>query len=145
VQQSSADYDERPIGGAAASADGEADLAFGALLKERRAAAGLTQAALGKLAGVHQSYINRLESGEREPPDRALVVRLADALRLDEPGRQRLLRAAGHVPDWLLTLPADDPTVLSVARFLAAEEVSEEAKAEFRLVVEVMLTRWRVE
>jgi transcriptional regulator with XRE-family HTH domain len=122
--------------------DGET---FGAQLRAYRQAAGLTQAALGHRVGIHQSYINRLERGEREPPGRELVARLAEALRLDEPSRQRLLRAAGHVPDWLLTLPADDPTLLAVGRFLADPAVSAAAKQEFRQLIALVLRRWRVE
>lgn len=118
---------------------------FGAQLKAYRLAAGLTQTALGHLAGVHQSYINRLERGEREPPGRELVTRLAAALRLDEASQQRLLRAAGHVPDWLLMLPADDPTLLAVGRFLADPAISAAAKQEFRQVIALILRRWRVE
>jgi transcriptional regulator with XRE-family HTH domain len=117
--------------------------AFGEQLREHRQAAGISQGALGDLVGVDQSYVNRLESGKRPPPDRDLVVDLARALALDELSRQRLLRSAGHVPDWLLTLPADDPTVLAVARFLAAPDISDAAKREFRQAIALMLGRWR--
>jgi transcriptional regulator with XRE-family HTH domain len=117
---------------------------FGDLLGRQRTAAGLTQGALAKLVAVDQSYINRLEHGEREPPKRELVARLATALGLDDAERQRLLLAAGHVPDWLLVLEPNDPTLLAVARFLAAPTVSPAAKADFRAVLALLLARWRV-
>lgn len=35
--------------------------------RECRKAAGLTQTKVGKMLGVSQQYINRIESGEKEP------------------------------------------------------------------------------
>jgi transcriptional regulator with XRE-family HTH domain len=117
---------------------------FGELVRRHREVAGLSQNALARLVEVDQSYINRLERGEREPPKRALVARLAEALALTGVERQRLLLAAGHVPDWLLALEPDDETLLQVATFLAAPDVSAAARQEFRQAIALILRRWRL-
>jgi transcriptional regulator with XRE-family HTH domain len=119
------------------------DNEFGQRLGQYREAAGLSQNALARLVDVDPSYINRMERGEREPPRRELVVRLAEALSLNEADRQRLLLAAGHVPDWLLALEADDPTLLAVGNLLAAPGVSASSKQDFRQVIELLVARWR--
>lgn len=116
---------------------------FGERLRRHREAAGLSQNALAREVKVDPSYINRLERAEREPPKRELVARLAEVLALSEAERQRLLLAAGHVPDWLLPLGADDPTLTAVAYLLADAGVEEAAKSEFRSVVETLARRWR--
>jgi transcriptional regulator with XRE-family HTH domain len=116
---------------------------FGGQLQRLREQAGLSQNALARLVKVDPSYINRLERGDREPPKRELVSRLADELRLAEGDRQRLLRAGGHIPDWLLALEPDDPTLLAVTQFLAAPEVSAAAKRDFRQVIALLLAHWQ--
>jgi transcriptional regulator with XRE-family HTH domain len=68
--------------------------AFAAALREARAGAGLTQAALARRAGCHFAHLSRLEAGTRRP-SAELVERLARALRLDDLGAERLRRAAG--------------------------------------------------
>lgn len=116
---------------------------FGSLLKRHRQNAGLSQSSLAQQVQVDQSYINRLERGDREPPKRPLVAQLATAMTLSDADRQRLLLAAGHVPDWLLTLQPDDPTLLAVARFLASPGVSATAKKDLRTVINLVLAHWQ--
>lgn len=53
--------------------------AFARRLRELREAAGLTQAGLGELAGLHQVSIARLESGTVDAP-LSTIQRLAEAL-----------------------------------------------------------------
>src|SRR5690349_5739757 len=65
--------------------------AFGALLQEYRAAAGLSQEELAELAGLSRRGISNLERGERRRPDPATVRRLAEALRLADAERDKLL------------------------------------------------------
>ena len=67
---------------------------FGALLRRRRAAAGLTQAQLAARAGLSPDAVAALERGRRRAPRGATVARLADALGLDERARARFVAAA---------------------------------------------------
>ena len=55
---------------------------FGVELKARRAARGLTQAALAKKAGMKQTYVSQLESGAEDNPTRNTLRRLAKALKV---------------------------------------------------------------
>ena len=60
---------------------------FGAEVKTRRTAAGLRQEELAEIAQsygiqVSQSYISRLESGQRSDPDIALIVVLTTLLNI---------------------------------------------------------------
>src|SRR5687768_17955493 len=56
---------------------------FSQTLRNARAQAGLSQAALGRRAGLTAPYISLLESGRRRPPSPPQVERLARALGLD--------------------------------------------------------------
>jgi putative transcriptional regulator len=53
-------------------------------LRELREARGLSQQALGDVAGVRQSAISQLESGTRKRVDLSILERLADALGVDK-------------------------------------------------------------
>jgi len=55
---------------------------LGRVLKTRRAQRGLTQAVVAQRAGVTQTYIAKLESGDKKSPSLALLQRLAKALDL---------------------------------------------------------------
>src|SRR5229473_1990957 len=70
------------------------DLHFGDLLRRHRQAAGLTQEALGERAGLSLRGLSDLERGARRTPYRDTVLRLADALDLDEVDRAALHEAA---------------------------------------------------
>ena len=116
---------------------------FATLLKTHRDTAQRSQKDLAQATGIDQSYIARLERGNRTPPDRPLVVRLADALALSDADRQRLLRAAGHASDWSLTLPPDDPTMLEITSFLLDPNVSQTARDDFRKTISLLVKRWK--
>jgi predicted ATPase/DNA-binding XRE family transcriptional regulator len=58
-------------------------LAFGDLLRRRRASAGLTQEDLAESTGLSTQAISLLERGERRRPQRYTVRKLAESLRLD--------------------------------------------------------------
>jgi predicted ATPase len=60
---------------------------FAALLRRHRLAAGLSQEALGERAGLSRRGVSDLERGVIQAPHRDTVLRLADALRLEEPER----------------------------------------------------------
>jgi transcriptional regulator with XRE-family HTH domain len=56
---------------------------FGLLLRQYRAAAGLSQEELAERAGLSKRGISDLERGQRRSPHPATVRRLAEALDLD--------------------------------------------------------------
>jgi predicted ATPase/transcriptional regulator with XRE-family HTH domain len=67
---------------------------FGALLRQHRFTAGLTQEALAERAGVSARGVQDLERGLRLAPRAETVRLLADALGLDAESRSNLIRAA---------------------------------------------------
>lgn len=75
---------------------------FASLLSRYREACDLAVNELARRAGVDPSYISRLERGERRPPSRLVVVRLAATLGLDPLATDCLLVAAGYAPAWLV-------------------------------------------
>jgi len=71
---------------------------FGALLRRRRQAAGLTQEALAERAGVSAKAISELERNPDRTPRLDTISLLADALDLDPAERASLLAAAHPEP-----------------------------------------------
>ncbi len=68
--------------------------AIGVLLREWRAAQGLSQLALALAAGVSSRHLSFIETGRAEP-SRAMVLRLAETLDVPLRERNALLTAAG--------------------------------------------------
>ena len=116
---------------------------FESTLRRYRLRAGISQNALAKVVGINASYINRLESGEREAPTREVAHALARALALVPEETDRLLFAAGHVPPSLQKLGPADSTVAAVTRLLTNDHLSPEARADFRAIVETIAIRWQ--
>lgn len=116
---------------------------FGQELKRVREAAGLSQNALAKKVGLNASYINRLESGEREPPRPETVTALAEGLGLDGQETDMLLVAAGHLPAAMAKLGPGDPTLGLVADILADDSLAPRDRQEFREVIMTIGKRWR--
>jgi transcriptional regulator with XRE-family HTH domain len=69
--------------------------AFGAALRELRRVRDLSQMDLAEIAGTSQRHVSFLEIG-RSQPSRAMVLQIAEALRLTLANRNRLLVAAGY-------------------------------------------------
>jgi transcriptional regulator with XRE-family HTH domain len=65
--------------------------AFGVLLRQHRAAAGLSQEELAERAGLSRRGISDLERGIRRAPHAGTVRRLAEAMELDRHTRAELL------------------------------------------------------
>ncbi|GHF13230.1 hypothetical protein GCM10017786_54040 [Amycolatopsis deserti] len=105
---------------------------FGALLRQWRRRAGLTQEQLAERAGVGVRSIRGFETGERGDPRLATVRLLADALRLAPAEHDSLLAAAGGPAP----RPAPKPPDSAVDRVLA-DTADELAQA--------VATRWRRE
>jgi len=87
---------------------------FGAVLRELRLRADLSQNALARRCALDSSYINRMESGERNAPSREVVDAFARALGLGQINADRLLVSAGYLPSY-----GDDLTVRQLAVLLA--------------------------
>lgn len=115
---------------------------FGELLSCLRLAAGVSQNALGRVAGVHASYINRLERGERTTPTREVIFALARALSATAAERDRLLWRTGYLPQRLQRLGVNDLTVVAVLDLLADERLPLVAKDGVRSCIEAMSTFW---
>jgi UTP--glucose-1-phosphate uridylyltransferase len=75
---------------------------FTKLLRKRREEAGLTQRELARRVNLDASYINRMETGDRQP-SRETALKLADALNIDDDALGKWLVAAGYAPMPLLT------------------------------------------
>lgn len=116
---------------------------FGETLKRLREEARLSQNALAKASGLNASYVNRLESGEREPPRPETVMLLASGLGDKREVTDELLTAAGHLPLAISKLGPQDQTLRIVAEILTDEKLTEEDRKEFRHVVEEIGKRWR--
>ncbi|WP_092762799.1 helix-turn-helix domain-containing protein [Rhodoferax sp. OV413] len=70
----------RPPG--AKSFDADVALAFGAIVREGRVAAGLSQETLAHMANVERSYFGRIERGESQPT-LFVVLKISSALGSD--------------------------------------------------------------
>src|SRR5919199_6403716 len=83
---------------------------FGALLRQHRRAAGLTQEALAERAGVTAQAISALERGVRRRPHPSTVRLLAAALRLHTQDRAAFEAAAHPARDAVVrTAPRPQP------------------------------------
>ena len=60
------------------------DNTFGIFLKEKRQQNGLSLRALGKQVELSHIYLYNIESGKKAPPNDEMIIRLANALNLDE-------------------------------------------------------------
>jgi non-specific serine/threonine protein kinase len=102
-------------------------LSFGALLRQHRLRAGLTQKALAGRAGVSVRGLQQLEHGARTAPRAETVRLLADALELDDEARDALIAAARPElgepvpsPPLVSTVPAPPTPLVGRERELAA-------------------------
>ena len=116
---------------------------FGAALATARQAAGLSQHALARAAGIDASYVNRLERGERQAPDAATIGRLAEALQLDQAGTDALMVAGGGLPAVLARLGPLDPTILLLADILSDVAIPQQERADVRRIIALLVRRWR--
>ena len=116
---------------------------FGPLLSQFRQGSGLSQNALARRAGINPGTVNRLESGQRAPSNRELVLTLADALGLASADRDRLLAAAGHLPIAFDQQAVGDPALRLVADILADETIPAAERDEFRQILRLISRRWR--
>ncbi len=100
---------------------------FGALLRQLRLRAGMTQEGLAERSELGVRTIRGLETGERADPRVGTVRRLADALELDGTERGELFAAAGHgeqAPE-----PRPEPAPVSTVDVRLAEAAGQLAHA----------------
>jgi transcriptional regulator with XRE-family HTH domain len=92
---------------------------FGGYLHELRRERGLTVRQLATAAGVHHTYVSKLERGDRQAPDEAVVEALAAALGATPSQLDQLRWRAGLSPRGSGAPGQDDPTLTLVAEVLA--------------------------
>ncbi|HZU07231.1 MAG TPA: helix-turn-helix transcriptional regulator [Chloroflexota bacterium] len=119
------------------------DERFATLLRHYRERAGLSCNELARAVDVDPSYISRLERGEREPPRRRVVDRLASALQLSREEHDRLLVSAGYAPATVAVLGRWDATLQAVADVLTDRRLAEREIESFRQIVLLLAERWR--
>ncbi len=66
---------------------------LGDRIRQLREESGLTQGQLASASAVSQGYLSQLENGEVKNPSAAVLLRLADAIRIDA---DELFEAAGY-------------------------------------------------
>jgi transcriptional regulator with XRE-family HTH domain len=91
---------------------------FGAYLNELRRERGLTIRQLAAAAGVHHTYVSKLERGDRQAPDETVTEALAAALGATPAQVDQLRWRAGHAPHGGGAPGQDDPTMTLVAEAL---------------------------
>lgn len=114
---------------------------FPTLLKHFRERACLSQSKLADKSGFDHSYISRLESNARTPT-RDAVVKLSDALKLDDADWQALMIAAGFISDddgELLTALKEDLEVSGLAAVLVDARLSDRYRTSVRRQVQVLI------
>jgi transcriptional regulator with XRE-family HTH domain len=115
---------------------------FDALMRSYRQSAGLSQNELARRAGVDPAYVNRMERANGPIPRPAILNALMNALTLEQSQIERLLVAAGYCPQSVAKLGTWDQTLGIVADVLAAPELSQDAREEFRQVIKLVASRW---
>ena len=116
---------------------------FASLLRHYRDRADLSCNELARAVAVDPSYISRLERGEREPPRRPVVERLAGALQLELEDQDRLLVSAGYAPATVAVLGRWDSALQAVADVLTDRRLSTSDLDSFRQVIQLLAERWR--
>lgn len=108
-------------------------IAFGELLSSMRKIRARSQGQLARDAGVDPSSVSRLKAGTRAP-EREMVLKLAEALVLPIPDRDRLLAAAGFRSPAL-----DDPQISELALLLTDPKLSDSALQDLRAALRVAI------
>lgn len=115
---------------------------FSTLLEQYRDQAGVSQSELARSAGISASYVNRVEKGERQPPSRSIVLRIAEALDLDSEATDTLLLAGGYAPR-RAALPSREHRILGLmADILQDGHVPEEEIELLERQIELIRRRW---
>ncbi len=112
---------------------------YGTLLRSFRERAATSQRALARDVEISHTLLNRCELGSRVPASAEEVERVADALRLGDADRDRLLGAAGYWPSAYLELGPHDPTVRALVLALTNEGMPADSRQRLRRAVEALI------
>lgn len=110
---------------------------FGPLLRIFRDRSKLSQSRLAEAAGFDHSYVSRLESGTRMPM-RDAVLKLAEALRLEESERDALLAAAGFTGR-IESLLAGEPVLSEALALLQNRAIPTEIRDDVRNMIALLV------
>lgn len=83
------------------------NMSFGSLLQKHRKKAEVSQKELAHIVGLDPSYLSKIEHEQRNPPERPVVIEIANALELQENEIDQLLVSAGYQPQTLFDLGFD--------------------------------------
>jgi transcriptional regulator with XRE-family HTH domain len=111
---------------------------FASALRQSRERQRLSQSRLAAAAGFDHSYVSRLESGTRTPT-RDAVVKLGEALTLDEVEIDSLLASAGFMPARIENLLAAEPVVGEVLGILQNGGVPEDVREDLRAAISLLI------
>ena len=100
---------------------------FGALLRQHRTAAGLSQESLAERARMSVEGVSALERGYRQTPQRQTVVALAEALALSDDARRAFEANAQRADAEPLVEPSDEARLpVALSSFIGrADEIAE--------------------
>lgn len=116
---------------------------FGALLQAHIDRSGLSRNAFSHRAAVDNAYVVKLCHGQKTGPTRSVVSALESALGLRGLERDRFYAAAGYLAPSAEQLGGWDDVLTEVAGVLGNPNISDGARAEFRLVVRTLAARYQ--
>jgi transcriptional regulator with XRE-family HTH domain len=108
---------------------------FGGYLHELRRERGFTIRHLAAGAGVHHTYVSKLERGDRQAPDEPVVEALAAALQATPAQLDQLRWRAGLTPKGQGAPGADDPTLTLVAEALGRPTLPDQVRDHLRQAI----------
>lgn len=111
---------------------------FAPVLREYRDRRRLSQSRLAEAAGFDHSYVSRLETGTRMPT-REAVMKLAEAMVLDDADRDALLASAGFMPGRIENLLASEPVLGDVLGLLQNRAIPAEIRDDVRHMIALLV------
>ncbi|HVG97238.1 MAG TPA: helix-turn-helix transcriptional regulator [Chloroflexota bacterium] len=114
---------------------------FGGYLHELRRERGLTVRQLAADAGVHHTYVSKLERGDRQAPEEPVVEALARAMRATPAQLDQLRWRAGLAPGGGGAPGQDDPTLTMVAEALGDGGLSAPDRDRLRQAIAQVVQR----
>ena len=107
---------------------------FGNFLSEKRLGRGISSLNMSEIAGLSPQYYCDIEKGRRVPPDREVLDKIINALRLTDEDRERFYDLAGKaksgvspdLPDYIM-----ENEVVRVALRVAKEKASPDDWKQF--------------